>query len=154
MSWVDTRYLSIFWVKFPRPHKLNPFTPTWDTLEAHQGHSETVLGWYTGSGTNTSGHRWARKLKCWKGPKRQKSYPFFTHTQPFHTDLGHCGDTLGISRNYSRVVHLGWEVHLWNQMNTEKCHKERLTTQKLKTYKKCSTLLHQPGTPGGDTRNI
>ena len=67
----------------------------------------------------------------------------------------HLGGTLGTSRNYSRVVHLGWEVHLQNQMSAEiKMPKRAPTMQKLKTYKKYSTLSHQPGTPWGHTRDI
>ena len=63
--------------------------------------------------------------------------------------------TLGTSRNYSRVVHLGWEVHLRNQMSAEiKMPKRSPAMQKLNTYKKYSTLLHQPGTPWGHTRDI
>ena len=86
--------------------------------------------------------------------KNAKNVADLENTEVFFMDLRHLVGTLGISRNYSRVVHFGWEVHLWNQMSAEKCHKERLTTQKLKTYKKCSTLLDQPGTPGGHTSDI
>ena len=61
----------------------------------------------------------------------------------------------GTSRNYCRVVHLGWEVHLENQMSAEiKMPKRAPTMQKLNTYKKYSTLSHQPGTPWGHTRDI
>ena len=77
------------------------------------------------------------------------------NTQPFCTNPGHLGGTLETSRNYSRVVHLGWEVHLRNQMSAEiKMPKRSPTMQKLKTYKKYSTLSHQPGTPWGHTRDI
>ena len=73
----------------------------------------------------------------------------------FNTNPGHLGGTLGTSRNYSRVVHLGWEVHLGNQMSVEiKMPKRSPTMQKLKTYKKYSTLSHQPGTPWGHTRDM
>ena len=41
------------------------------------------------------------------------------HPQPPCSDLGQFGGTLGTSRNYSRVVHLGWEVRLGNQMSAE-----------------------------------
>ena len=63
--------------------------------------------------------------------------------------------TLGTCRNYSRVVHLGWEVHLGNQMSAEiQMPKGAPTMQKLNTYKKYSTLSHQPGTPWGHTRDM
>ena len=63
--------------------------------------------------------------------------------------------TLGTSRNYSKVVHSGWEVHLRNQMSVEiKMPKRSPTMQKLKTYKKYSTLSQQPRTPCGHTRDI
>ena len=54
-----------------------------------------------------------------------------------------------------RVVHLGWEVNLRNQMSAEiKMPKRSPTMKKLNTYKKYSTLSHQPGTPWGHTRDI
>ena len=45
--------------------------------------------------------------------------PLIKDTQPFCTNPGHLGGTLGTSRNYSRVVHLGWQVHLRSQMSAE-----------------------------------
>ena len=88
----------------------------------------------------------------------QKLNTYKKYSTLLHQHQGHLGGTLGTSRNYSRVVHLGWEVHLHqprNQMSAEiKMPKRSPTMQKLNTYKKYSTLLHQPGTPWGHTRDI
>ena len=69
--------------------------------------------------------------------KTYKKYSTLSH-QP-----GTPRGILGTSRNYSRVVHLGWEVHLENEMSAEiKMPKSAPTMQKLNTYKKYSTLSH------------
>ena len=90
-----------------------------------------------------------QKLNTYK-----KYSTLFGGTNP-GTNPGHLGGTLGTCRNYSRVVHLGWEVHLGNQMSAEiQMSKGAPTMQKLNTYKKYSTLSHQPGTPWGHTRDM
>ena len=54
---------------------------------------------------------------------------------PFHTDPGHLGGTLGTSRNCSRVVHWERDKHLRTQMGTEiKVQKRVPATEKLKTF--------------------
>ena len=87
--------------------------------------------------------------------KLHKSYSSIKDTQPFCTNPGHLGGTLGTSRNCSRVVHLGWELQFQRKMRMEiNMPKRSQTAQKLNTYQTYSTLLHQPGTPWGHTRDI
>ena len=63
----------------------------------------------------------------------------------FRTNTGHIQETLGTFRKYFRVVHLGSEVQLLNQIN--QMLKMFQMIQKLKTFRKYSTLSDEPGTP-------
>ena len=53
------------------------------------------------------------------GPDHVKVKRLVKNTQPFRTNPRHLEGRLGTCRNYSRVVHLGWEVHLGSQMSAE-----------------------------------
>ena len=112
------------------------------------------LGWFEGTlGTSRNysrvvhlgcevhlGSQMSGKLQCQKGSRPHKSQTPIKHAQPPRSNPGRFGGTLGTSRNYSRVVHLGCEVHLGSQMSAEITMPKRApTTQKSNTYQTCST---------------